>query len=140
MLMTEATVQRRLRLALEAISHFVERGRGLGQRIIVALMVWLAGRTASDVIHSAAQGAVIATAAAVIATHPGTIGAVDHPHSQAAPAARVVAPVPSPTAPVSATVQAPYAQAPSVQLPSVQVPSVQVPQLPKLPVKIKQIL
>jgi Sigma-70, region 4 len=158
--MTEATVQRRLRLALDAISRFVERGRGLGHRILVALAIWLSGRTASETIHGAAQGVVIATAAAVIATHPGAIAVVEHHSAPATPAthvsapdtAPVTAPVPSPTAPVTApvpaeapAVQAPSASVPSVQVPSVQAPAVQlptvpVPQLPQVPAKVKKIL
>ena len=163
MRMTEATVERRLRHAIEAISRFVERGRGFGHRVLLGLALWFSGKTASDAMHSAAQGVVIATAAAVIATHPAAIG-VAHPSAPAPPAtthasappAPVTAPVPSPTAPVCATasaaadapvaipqtpaVQAPSVQVPSVQVPTVQVPTVQLPPLPKTPVKVKAVL
>jgi DNA-binding CsgD family transcriptional regulator len=151
MRMTEATVQRRLRHAVDAISSFVERGRGLGSRLLVALAVWFSGRTASDAMHAAAQGVVVATAAAIIATHPAAVGVGDR-HGPAAPvtqatSAPVTAPVPSPTAPVSTSTStttssstSPAVPVPSVQVPSVPLPSVQVPALPSPPVTIKKIV
>src|SRR5207244_13506140 len=44
MRMAEGTVERRLRRALDTISRYIERGRGLSHRLAVALMVWLSGR------------------------------------------------------------------------------------------------
>jgi RNA polymerase sigma factor (sigma-70 family) len=152
MSITEATVERRLRSALEAISRFVERGHSFGRRILVGVALWLSARTASDLIHSAAQGLAVATAAAIIATHPTTF-AVQGAHGSPAPATHatmpVVPPVPSPTAPVTGSTDgttsiAPadgIVPAPAVTVPSVQVPSVQVPPLPapSLPPLIKNL-
>lgn len=156
MRMNEATVQRRLRRALDAISHFVERGRGLGHRLMVALAVWISGRAFSDAMHGVAQGVVVVTAGAIIATHPTALGvAPKHavtPAGARSAATPVVAPVPSPTAPVAggtrqaaepvlqapATLPTTSVQVPAVQVPAVQAPEVQVPALPSPPVNLKK--
>src|SRR3989441_598457 len=61
MRMAEGTVERRLRRALDTISRYIERGRGLSHRLAVALMVWLSGRWLSELAQSwAPVGAVAA--------------------------------------------------------------------------------
>jgi hypothetical protein len=136
--LNESNVQRRLRMAIEAISRHVESGRRLGQRVIVAVAVWLSGRWAGDALHGAIQGAAVAAAAAIIAAHPAAAPSIDRgparPAVEAPAAAPVVPPVPSPTAPVTATqAQSPAAAVSSTvtsAVPAVQVPSVQLPAVP----------
>ena len=146
--MNESAVQRRLRIAIAAISHHVERGRNLGQRIVAAVAVWLSARWAADMVQGAVQGAAVMTAAAIIATHPAPGLGLAHPRSapadQAPAAAAVVPPLPSPTAPVSAAAR-PAAAAPAPAAvsavtssvptaPAVQAPPVALPvQLPPVP-------
>ena len=150
----ESAVQRRLRLAIEAISRHVERGRHLGQRVIAGVAVWLSARSMSDAVHGTVQGLAVVTAAAIIATHPvATAAPVDRSHpapgvtspAAADPAAvRVVPPEPSPTAPgvtqaaapvsgVTSTVTSALPAAPAVgAAPTVQLP-VALPPAPSVP-------
>lgn len=149
----ESAVQRRLRVAIEAISRHVERGRHLGQRVVTAVAVWLSGRWLTDVVHGTVQGVAVATAAAIIATHPAaTASPVDRSHqapgattpAAAAPATvPVVPPEPSPTAPVVTQAAASASDAtstvtsalpavpaaPTVQLPVAVPPAPSVPQV-----------
>jgi hypothetical protein len=141
--LTEGAVQRRLRRALAAISDHVQHGRALGRRAMYGFLLWSAGRWAGDAIHSAAQGAAVATAAAIIITHPAPLTVLersDVPARPQAPAATpVVPPVPSPTAPITvrgATTQ----QLPSVQVPPVTLPvAVPTPSLPPLPTPLPKL-
>jgi Sigma-70, region 4 len=151
--MNETAVQRRLRIAIAAISHHVERGRNLGQRIVAAVAVWLTARSAADMVQGAVQGAAVVTAAAIIATHPAPALGLAHPRSapadHAPAAAAVVPPLPTPSAPVSAdarpkvpaaapaqtavsTVTSSVPSAPAVQAPAGAVP-VQLPPVPSVP-------
>lgn len=144
----ESAVQRRLRVAIEAISRHVERGRHLGQRVIAAVAVWLSGRWLTDAVHGTLQGVAVATAAAIIATHPAATpsqpapGAIN-PAVAAPAAAPVVPPEPSPTAPVVTQAAAPASDAtstvtsavpavpaaPTVQLPIALPPAPSAPQV-----------
>lgn len=154
MRLTEATVQRRLRDALDKISEYVQRGRTMGRRALYALVVWLSARSLSDAIHQSAEAAAVAAAAAIIIVQPvpTSIPAVDAMPAtavnapaasggEAAPAA--VQPIPAPSTPAVQTQAAELPQpppAPALQLPSVPsvpaLPTVTVPPLPTPP-KVK---
>ena len=148
MRMPEGTVERRLRRALDTISRYIERGRGLGQRALVGLMVWLCGRRLGELSQHWAQAGAVAAATVIILAQPAAPArtGLGDPHAKPtapAPAMTVVPPVPSPTVPVSgqsapsvaAPVPVPAVQLPTVTLPPVQLPPVQVPpvKLPPLP-------
>ena len=62
----EATVERRLRRAIDVISRYIERGRGLGQRVLASVAVWVTGRWVSDTFQHAAPATVVGAAAAVL--------------------------------------------------------------------------
>lgn len=68
--LTEATVQRRLRRALSAISDHIQRGRALGRRAAFALTAWLGGRWLTDGAHHLAEVAVVASAAVIVVAQP----------------------------------------------------------------------
>lgn len=137
--MTEGTVQRRLRRALESISDQIQRGQALGRRAVYGLALFLSGRWVGDAASHAWTVTAVAAAAVVIAAAPPLPGAVHQPAMPAAHrAARsgpVVAPVQSPAAPVQAVEQLSGA---SVTVPAVQVPTVKLP-LPIL-ARIKHLL
>jgi hypothetical protein len=136
--LTEATVQRRLRRALSAISDHIQHGRALGRRAAFALAVWLSGRWLNDSAHHIAQTAAVASATVIVAVHPAAPTVVWHsqvPHASAAgaPAAappRVVPPVPT------ATPIVPESRVPTVAGPTVRLP-LDAPPIPALPVMIK---
>lgn len=136
--LNESMVQRRLRVAIDAISRHVQRGRRLGARVVAGVFVWLTGRWANDAVHAALQGVAVATAAAVIAAHPAVVPSVHRPGAApgaGAPAAVPVdPPAPSPTAPASAPGSA-AAGAPAVPAVGRSAPQVQVPAL-ELPVAV----
>jgi len=131
--LTEATVQRRLRRALSAISDHVQHGRALGRRVAFALSVWLSGRWLTDGAHHIAQAAAVASVTVIVAAQPAAAPAAVHlpparnaqPHAATAPA-RVIPPAPTSTSVVPGTVQPP-----AVQLP------VELPVLPTPPVRLK---
>lgn len=148
MRLTEATVQRRLRDALNKISDYVHRGRVMGRRALYALLVWVSARSLSDAMHQAMETAVVATAAAIIIVHPapsitsaaGTPPAAGVHHSTPSSAVSqptVVPPLPSPTVPAPAMQGSQPAPTQSLQLPSLPslpaVPTVTVPPLPNPP-------
>ena len=150
----EATVERRLRRALDVISRYIERGRGLGQRVIAAIAVWLSGRWLVDAMHNALPVGAVAAATVIILAGPAPAVSADRHAPAAAPSTQmtVVPPVPSPTAPIiqapPATDPAPAVEAPTIPNPAAQLPPVQLPQLPvpplpqasappPLPVKVK---
>jgi hypothetical protein len=131
--LTEATVQRRLRRALSAISEHIQHGRALGRRVAFALGVWLSGRWLTDSAHHIAQTAAVASVTVIVAAQPATAptamhqGLARHPESGATSAAAgAVRPVPIPTAAAPAAVQHP-----AVQLP------VDLPELPTPPISVK---
>ena len=160
----EATVERRLRRAIDAIGRYIERGRGLGQRVLATVAVWLTGRWINDAIQNAAPATAIAAATAAIllvgGDSPAIASAPRHPAAAtSAPAATKVVPVPTPTVPLtprSSVPQPPTAvarvapvlpHAPAltqastapVHVPAVKVPTVSVPTLPPLP-KVNKLL
>jgi len=151
MWMAEGTVERRLRRALDTISRYIERGRGLSHRLAVALMVWLSGRWLSELAQSWAPVGAVAAATVIILAQPAAparTGQAD-PHAQPSfpsTTMTVVPPVPSPTIPATGqsaappTVGVPAAPVPvpSIQVPSVTLP-VPLPTVPAPPVK-KEIL
>jgi len=131
--LTEATVQRRLRRALSAISEHIQHGRALGRRVALALGVCLSARWLSDSAHQLAQTAAVATVAVIVAAqpalapspaHPATAGGVG-PQAATAPAHLIPA-VPSQRPAAPGTVQAT-----ALPLP------VALPALPSPPIKIK---
>jgi hypothetical protein len=143
--LTEATVQRRLRRALAAISDQIQHGRALGRRLAMAIALWLSGRWLSDGAHHALQAAAVASVAVIVFTPPHSWGGGAEGAGGARPAAPAVVQAPVVQAPAvqAPAVQAPAVQAPAVQIPPVQAPSistpVKVPALPpvSLPVKVK---
>ena len=161
--LAEATVERRLRKAVDAIGRYIERGRGIGQRVLATVAVWLTGRWINDAIHNAAPAtAVAAAAAAIMLVQSDAPASASTPSvlapTTSAPAATHVVPVPTPTVPLtprSSVPQPPSAvapvapvlpqappppvQAPAVEAPTVSVPTVSVPPLPSLP-KVKKVL
>jgi hypothetical protein len=131
--LTEATVQRRLRRALSAISAHIQRGRALGRRVAFALGVWLSSRWLTDGGHHIAQAAAVASVTLIVAAQP-----VQAPAAMALPPARH-AQSHATTAGTRGTLPVPSSAqvAPvEIQLPAVQLP-VEVPALPQLPVKVK---
>jgi len=149
----EATVERRLRHALDVISSYIEMGRGAGRRVITVIAVWLSGRWLADAVHSLAPVGAVAAATVIILADPMPATSTDRHAPALTPGATmtVVPPVPSPTAPVvqppsaapaDLAPQVPVAipSAPSLpaQLPQVKVPPLPtVPTPPPLPVKVK---
>jgi Sigma-70, region 4 len=132
----EATVQRRLRRALSAISDHIQHGRALGRRVAFAFSMWLSSRWIDESARHLSQAAAFATVTAIIATQP----AVAPPAAHQVPArhvgsgtatmpGRVIPPVPSPT-----TVAPTKVEPPSLQMP-VDLPA--LPSLPPLPVKVQ---
>jgi sigma-70-like protein len=159
--LAEATVERRLRRALDIISRYIERGRGLGQRVLGAVAVWFSGRWLSDAVqHAAPAGAAAAVAAAILLVpSDAATSAVGPLHQQtAAPAATttVVPPIPSPSVPVTrpnVVPETPSAVAPvaplipnlpppPVEVPPVQLPPPHLPPVPKVPAlpQVREIL
>jgi hypothetical protein len=140
--MTEATVQRRLRRAIDAISEYIERGRSFGRRAFYALTIWLCGRWIGDAAHQAVQAAAVATAAVIIVAQPAVPLRPATPPSKpipvpaaAAPAAPAANDTVAPPQPIPSTrdvkalpqnVPAPVIQAPHVELP-VALPPLPVP-------------
>jgi sigma-70-like protein len=134
--MGEATVERRLRRALDVISHHIQRGRGMGQRVIAAIAVWLSGRWLVDAMHTVVPAGAVAAATVIMLADPAPAVNADRHTPVAVPGTTmtVVPPVPSPTTPV---VQAPPATdpVPAVDPPTVPTPAAQVPvQVPQVPV------
>src|SRR6185369_9728384 len=80
----EATVERRLRRALDVISRYIERGRGIGQRVIAGIAVWLSGRWITDAVqHVAPAGAVAAATVIILAGPAPAVSADQHPPAHA---------------------------------------------------------
>lgn len=125
--LTEATVQRRLRRSLAAISEHIQHGRALGRRAAYALVVWLSGRWLSEGASHVAQAATVASVTVIVATQPAMPSAVAAPpapsHVQAVQA--------GPSAPTAPPAASGVVRAPSVSLP------VDVPALPPLPITVK---
>lgn len=162
----EATVERRLRSAIDVISRYIERGRGFGQRVLAAVAVWLSGRWLSDALHQAVPATVMAAAAVVLLIPAGDGGAATQPARHpdvAAPAQTLTQPAAVPTGKVPMTPrnsvpdsptavepvapvipQAPQTPASTVQVPQVKPPAVHLPPVhipppPELP-KVKKVL
>jgi len=138
--MTEPTVQRRLRRAVDAISEYIERGRSFGRRAFYALMLWLCGRWIGDAAHQLVQATAVATASVIIVAQPAAplrpdiVASKATPvHAAAAPAAPAVYDHVAPPKPTPLTRDA-KALPPSVPAPVVHVPKVDLPvTLPPLP-------
>jgi len=117
----EATVERRLRHALDVISRYIEMGRGAGRRVIAVIAVWLSGRWLADAVHSLAPVGAVAAATVIILADPAPPITTDR-HAPALPPGAtmtVVPPVPSPTAPVAPPSPGPLTDtAPPVAVPS----------------------
>ena len=135
----QATIERRLRRAIETIAQFVERGRGLGQRALGALAVWLTARWFHDSVLPAVQATAVAGMAAIMVVHPPAPAA---PLQPADPPARAAVPAAAPaSAPVTTQPTEPSAAAaptvptdPTVPVAPVAVPTAQLPvQLPVAP-------
>jgi hypothetical protein len=154
--LAQATIERRLRHAIATIAEFVERGRGLGQRALGALIVGLTARWFHEAVMPLAQATAVAGMAAIMAIQPpvlppqtDTRSAPSRPAASAAssaqpaaesrPSASSGAPVPqaAPVAVPPAPVTVPTAPitVPSVQSP-VSLPA-PIPALPQAPVKVK---
>jgi len=143
--MNEATVQRRLRRAIDAISDYIERGRSFGRRAFYALTIWLCGRWIGDATHQAVQAAAVVSAAAIIVAQPAA-PARPAPASKPVPVHAVAAPaVPAPNDQVVPPKPAPSttdvkALQQEVPVPPVQPPKVDLPvTLPQLPSVLGQV-
>lgn len=139
--LTEGVVQRRLRRALAAISEHIQHGTAIGGRALSAVAVWLAGRWANETFHHAVQVAAVATATAIIITHPAPLTAFPPVQSQAAQSstsAKIVPPLPLPAVPAASAPSA-MAAAPPVSAPNVKL-TVKLPPLPPLPIHVKPLL
>lgn len=142
--MTEATVQRRLRRAVDAISVYIERGRSFGRRAFYALTIWLCGRWIGDAAHQAVQASAVMSAAVIIVVQPAVAAkqaipiAIPAPvhaaaAAHAAPTANEPVAPPKPTPSVTDTKPLPS----NVSLPGVQPPKVDLPvALPQLPAPV----
>ena len=109
--MPQATIERRLRHAISTVARFVEHGRGLGQRALGAVVLWLSGNWFHGAVLPAAQATAIAGRAAILAVQPP---AVTPP---------VGSPYPPPSAPATKTTQiasAPASPAATGQQPATQ--------------------
>lgn len=141
---TEATVQRRLRRAVHAISEYIERGRSFGRRAFYALTLWLCGRWVGDVAHQVVQTAAVATASVIIVTQPAVPLGPATPTLRALPVHAAAAP----RAPAASDMVAPPRRAPateqttglaqdalrSLHSPPIQPPKIDLPvALPALP-------
>lgn len=129
--LTEATVQRRLRRAVDAISEYIERGRSFGRRAFYALSLWLCGRWIGDAAHQAVQMAAVVTASVIIVAQPAAAPVHAAAAAHTAPAANHPVAPPKPTP----TIQDAKNLAPNVAAPLVHVPKVELPAtLPSVPV------
>lgn len=131
--LTEATVQRRLRRALSAISDHIQHGRALGRRAAFAVAVWLSGRWLADSAHHLAQAAAVASVTVIVAAQP----AAQLPVVRQLPASHVEPRAATAPAGVIPHAPGPKAFAPlTVQEPAVPLPA-DAPPLRPLPVKVK---
>lgn len=134
----EATVQRRLREALDKISAYVQRGRSMGRRAFYALLIWLSGRTLNDAVHHTVQAAAVAAAATIVIAAPSSPASASAPPITHDRIVQVTAGQPA-TAPPAPTDTAPPTAAPgaipaaNLQPPSGAGPVITVPSLPPLP-------
>lgn len=149
----QASIERRLRRAIGTIAQFVERGRGLGQRALGAIAIWLSARWFHEAVLPAVQATAVAGMAAIMVVQapaspppagvPGVGTAPPATVTRAAPA--VPAQTPAASQPVGqsspdsppAAVPAPVS---SVQVPvQLQVPvtAPSLPPLPAAPVEVK---
>ena len=131
--MTEASVQRRLRRAIDTISEYIERGRSLGRRAFYALMVWLSARWVGDATHHLVQAAAVVTVSAVIVAQPVApttptqasppVNNAQHANPSAPAASHEVAPPSKPTSvPTDEHKQLPISSLPKVEVPPISVP------------------
>src|SRR5690348_8331935 len=139
--LTEATVQRRLRRALAAISEHIQHGRALGRKAMYALTLWLSARWLSELASHAAPAAVAVAVTVIVVSQPVPSPAVGRhavapaSHAIATPGAapRVDPAPPPPTAPAAPSV--PKQIVPPLSTPALPTPIVQLPvALPTPPV------
>jgi DNA-binding CsgD family transcriptional regulator len=148
--MTEATVQRRLRRAVDAISEYIERGRSFGRRAFYALTIWFCGRWIGDVSHQAAQAAAVIGAAAIIVAQPAAtaspdrvvpkpvlVNSVSAPAAPAASRDQVAPPKPTPSVSDVKALQQ-KVPSPATRVPSVNLPAT-LPTTPPLPVLLPSV-
>ncbi|HKC19697.1 MAG TPA: sigma-70 family RNA polymerase sigma factor [Candidatus Dormibacteraeota bacterium] len=148
----QGTIERRLRHSIATIAQFVERGRGLGQRALGALIVGLSARWFHESVLPVAQATAVAGMAAIMMVQPSVPApqthAVNAPvHQAASPESEARPASPPLAAPQAASVPADQHAIPAAvpaavaaSIPAVQVPvsvPVTVPALPQLPVKVK---
>jgi hypothetical protein len=101
---TEATVQRRLRRALAAISEQIQHGRALGRKAVFGLLLFLSGRWLSDLTtHIAPAAAAAAVVTVIVVVQPATPAGPGAGHathsSEAVQAPAIAPPLPSPAIP-----------------------------------------
>lgn len=100
----QASIERRLRRAIATIAQFVEHGRGLGQRALGAVAVWLSARWFHESVLPAVQATAVAGMAAIMVVQPPAPAAPlqpDAPQAHAGVAAPTVAPAAPPSAPAT---------------------------------------
>jgi RNA polymerase sigma factor (sigma-70 family) len=141
--LTEATVQRRLRRALAAISEHIQHGRALGRRAMYVLTLGLSARWLSDLASHVAPAAVAAAVTVIVVSQPApSPAAVRHAvapasHAIATPGAppQVDPAPPSPTAPATPSVPKQVVQ--PLPTPALPTPIVKLPRpLPTPPVHV----
>lgn len=134
--LTEATVQRRLRRALAAISDHIQRGRALGRKAMYALTLWFSARWLSELASHAAPAAVVVAVTVIVVSQPApSPAAVRH---AVAPASHSIA---TGAAPPRVDLAPPSSNAPTApSVPKQVVPPLPTPALPtpvvKLPVTL----
>ncbi len=140
--MTPATVQRRLRKAIDAVSDYIERGRSFGRRAFYALTIWLCGRWIGDATHQAVQAAAVMSAAVIMVAQPAAplkTATTVPAHAAAAHLAPAANDQGAPPKPTSAIPEAKALQQ-TVPVPPVQPPKVDLPvTLPQLPSVLGQV-
>jgi RNA polymerase sigma factor (sigma-70 family) len=138
--LTEATVQRRLRRALAAISEHIQHGRALGRKAVYALTLWFSARWLSDLASHVAPAAVAAAVTVIVVSQPAPSPAAER-HPLAPGSQAVATPVTPPrvdAAPIApAAPSVPKQVVPPLPAPALPTPIVKLPvPLPTLPVHV----
>lgn len=133
--LTEATVQRRLRRALAAISEHIQHGRVLGRRVVYVVTLWLSGRWLSDVTSHLAPALVVAAVTVIVVAQPvpsPIVSAHDHVGASSQPGQPGSVTLPPAAVPAPKQVLPPAIPALPIPLPT---PALKLPvPLPTLPV------
>jgi len=135
--LTEATVQRRLRRAVAAISEHIQRGRALGRKAMYALTLLLSARWMSDSLSHLAPAAAVAAVTVIVLAQPSAPVEPRHApvpatHSSASSPHPVAPPIPSTSPPIHKPALPAVPSIPAVPTPVVKLPVV----LPTPPVPI----